>query len=181
VKGKGRQGTLLAVVVTALLALAFGGCGSDSKAATEGTASEVGTQEPVRSKPFLGESGKNYAAIYGREASASELAEARKIVGESLRARQARDWATQCATLSVKARQGTKTVAKCAVLLGREGKAVPKSVLKNNMAGAVAAFRVKDDFGYALYHGKDKNNWAMPMEREHGEWKVGSLIAEELI
>jgi hypothetical protein len=178
----GRQGAPLVIAVIALLAFVLGGCGSDSKGATTAASTQqTGTKKPVRSRPFLGESGENYAAVFGYESDAAELAEARKVVRKSFEARQHHEWAAQCGTLSAKARRGAKTVSICASRLRREAKEVPESVLENNLAGVVIALRVEDDFAYALYHGKDKQNWALPMEREDGEWKVGSLVSEELI
>lgn len=79
--------------------------------------------------------------------------------------------------------KGTKP-EQCAAKFAADAKHQPVSVLKqilrNNMEGPVVALRVNEDLGYAFYHGDDKRDWAMKMEREGGEWKVALTIPEEL-
>jgi hypothetical protein len=181
---------LLAVV--ALLALMAVGCGSDSSSASDGgTTKEQGSStakgQSGSSAPSKGFGANNEAVRFGRESSAAELAVVSKLVEDSLEARAAKDWAGQCATLSLSVKQsiefGSPAAEKqngCATGLAAEGKGVSKKALRNNMAGPVVAFRVEGNEGYALYHGDDGTDWAMPMTKEGGEWKVNGLFANEL-
>jgi hypothetical protein len=48
------------------------------------------------------------------------------------------------------------------------------------MTGPIDALRVKGDEGNALYHGTGNSDFAMPMKKENGEWKVGALLPIKL-
>lgn len=192
----------------ALLLLGIAGCGSGSSSGTTAgsTTDSTATQESQSttseetesaqskektppsppSKEFLG-SGKqqNAPAKFGTIASPEELAAVSQLVEESIQARAAKDWEGQCATLSARSQaliqqSTTKAPGKCSDQLATLGKGVPKKVLADNMADGVAVFRFQGSKGFALYHGNDGKDWAMPMEEENGEWKVGALLAEEL-
>lgn len=179
-----RRGKVVAVLgAVALLALVAAGCGGSGSS----TAGESGAGASP-SKEFLGPKEANAQAKFGQEASAAERSEVSGTVEASLQARGERDWAGQCATLSASVKKNLRKLAKkarvpihgCAAELGALGKGAPSKVLEDNMAGPVAVFRVKGNRGYALYHGNDQKDWAMPMVKEGGEWKAASLVAEEL-
>lgn len=171
----------------ALLALALAGCGSSSSSTTGGggTTAEQAPQTG-RSSEFLGPKSENKQAKFGHEGSAAELEEVSEILEASLTAREEGDWAGQCATLSKSVKEflanapGANKIGGCPAQLGTQGEKAPASVLKNNISEAVAAFRVNGKNGYALYHGTDQKDWAMPMDKEGDGWKVGALVAEEL-
>lgn len=188
----GKQTLLLSAL--ALLALALAGCGSSSSTtggeSGESTAQQAPHAEQTaqlgRSSEFLGPKKENKQAKFGKEGSASELEEVSETVEASLSARGEGDWAGQCATLSktitnyLASVPAGKQLKGCPAQLGALGEKASPAVLKNNIAGGIAAFRMSGDKGYALYHGTDKKDWSMPMEKEGDEWKVAALLAEEL-
>lgn len=49
---------------------------------------------------------------------------------------------------------------------------------KNTMTGPIDALRFKGAPAYAQYHGVSGQDYAMPMEKVDGEWKVGSLLGK---
>jgi hypothetical protein len=177
-------GAMAACLVIGLLGAFAAGCGGGDSA----TGSSA-TQPPAESEPsaqFFGKSAANHFAKFGQESSPAELKVVVALVDKSLTARAAKDWAGQCATLS---KLAVKTVEESPSALGRKGCArdlksqgenAPKSILENNIKGSVVAFRENGKKGYALYHGTDKKDWAMLMEKEGADWKVGALVAEEV-
>ncbi len=127
-------------------------------------------------------------ATFGKESDEAERSAASAVLSESLEARQAADFAAQCATLG---KRGMKAVfgpggkvepSECAATLERLAKPLSKSngVRTDTLSGEIDALRVKGEQAFALYHGNDGNDYAMPMEKEGGRWKVGSLITIEL-
>lgn len=183
-------GGIFAVMVAGIVLTGCGG-GSSSNATANDTSSanEVEASkpnEPEPSKAFL--KSKKGIAKFGEEASAKEREAASEVLEENLQAREAGDWATQCATLSPR---GVKEVEVGAVALGvngggcakeLKGRAEPlqrsKSVRVNTLTGPIDALRFKGTRGYALYHGVGGRDYAMPMEKVDGEWKVGSLLEQ---
>ncbi len=128
-------------------------------------------------------------ATFGEEAEATVRGEASSVLAENLTARQAADFKTQCATLGKRGLEavlgeGKKAAdrSKCAVTLKKlaEPLSGSKEVRADNLGGEIAALRIKADQAYALYHGTDGKDWAMPMELEGGSWKVGAIVAIEL-
>jgi hypothetical protein len=171
--------SLLAAVV--IVAAGCGGSSATGSSATEKTGSQEGA-----SSQFGGTAAADSIVKFGEEADAAELEEVDATLEKSFDARAAKDWAAQCATLSKYAiKQVEKNLAVvwqkgCRGALKGLGQNAPKSILENNISGAVVAFRVKGNRGYALFHGTDKKDWAMPMEKEGAAWKVGGLVAEEV-
>jgi hypothetical protein len=174
------------IVVAALL---VAGCGGGSSSSSSSSASSSATTasdssggaEP--SKQFLKPKGNNKIAEFGSEASVEERETASKVVEESLKAREDADFATQCETLSLKGIKeipGTKTRAECPKALKSfaEPLSETKKARKDTLSGPIDAMRVKGEKGYALYHGTDKKNYAVPLEEEDGAWKVASVITE---
>jgi hypothetical protein len=177
-------GQLVAIVcLVAIVGLLATGCGGSSATGSSGGSSST-TTEP--SSQFFGKSAANHFSKFGDESDPAELKAAAAIVAKSLKARAAHDWAAQCSTLSpvavkaVEENPGATKGAGCAKNLGAQGKEAPKEILEDNLKGAVVAFRVKGTKGYALYHGTDKKDWAMPMEKAGTTWRVASLVAEEI-
>lgn len=167
-----------------LVAVIATSCGSGSSAT--GSTDPQGSSQSEPSSQFFGKSAANQFSKFGKESDSTELEEASAIVAKSLAARAARHWAEQCATLSKKAVNAVETSpvatkgAGCPRNLAAQGKTASKEILEDNLKGAVVALRVKSSQGYALYHGTDKKDWAMPMAKEGGAWKVGALVAEEI-
>lgn len=97
-----------------------------------------------------------------------------------MKARAARDWTAWCATLSARLVEDTENEAKllglgpsCPKGRAAEAKSVPSSTFENTLGGPIAALRVKEEKGYALYHGTDGKNYVIEMKHEEdGSWKV---------
>jgi len=159
------------------MALILGACGGGSSSSNSSA-----TTSSAAAKHFLGKEGEEQLAGYQTEGTDLELQEAASAVAASLKARATHDWAGQCATLSTTSSKKVvgKSHKSCAVALGEQGEKAPPSVLEDNMKGDVVALRIKGDKGYALFLGTDKHKWAMPMEKDGGEWKVSALVATAL-
>jgi hypothetical protein len=183
-----------AIVLALAVAVAVGGCGGGSSSSAsegEGQSDKIEASKPGESEPsrtFLAKSKKNIPK-FGEEASAAEREAASKVLEENLKAREAGDWAAQCASLTPSAvkqveegaaAQGVKK-GSCAEEL--KGRAEPlqqtKGLRENTMTGPIDALRFKGRLAYALYHGTRGVDYAMQMEKVDGEWKVGSLLTQE--
>jgi hypothetical protein len=195
----GKAKPAVAIVVALLLATALAACGGSSGSApatssstaksedsTSGSEGSASTQaEP--SRQFLAPTGENEIPKFGKEADAAEREAVSKIVAESQQARAAGDWATQCATLAASVIKTLEKTASpllsghsCAKELEAEAANVPKYILANTMTGPIDALRVGPKSGYALYHGTKGVDWAVPITKEGGEWKVGALLPIKL-
>lgn len=175
------------VVVAVLLAALLVGCGGGGSSGSDSSAGEAGRQF----KDPEGPKGKEAVATFGKESGETERSAASAILTENLVARQEADFGKQCATLGKRGLESVlgpwksadaKEVSKCAKAL--KGFAEPlsssKAIRKNTLSGEISALRVKGRRGYALYHGNDGNDYAMPMEKEGGSWKVGSITTIKL-
>jgi hypothetical protein len=164
-------------VILLVLALAVSGCGSDS------SSSSTSASEP--SAEFLKPKGKNKIAKFGEEASEEEREAVNQVVVENLEAREAADFSTQCDTLNMRAIKeipNAKDHRGCPAALKKlaEPLSGSKEIRKDTMSGEIAALRVKGDRGYALYHGNDGKDYAVPLEKEDGEWKVSAIVVTGL-
>jgi hypothetical protein len=186
---RGRTMTPWLVAVAMALAITVVGCGGDSGASDASQSNEIeaiSPGEPEPSKAFL-KSKKKFAS-FGEEASAKEREDASKVLEENLKARKSADFATQCDTLSSGGVEEVEEGAKeqgvdgggCAKELKARAEPLERSAAyrKNTMTGPIDALRFKGARAYALYHGTGGQDYAMPMEKVDGEWKVGSLIEE---
>jgi hypothetical protein len=181
------------LILAVLLSLVSGcGGGASSEAGEQGSESdEIEAAKPGEGEPsrtFLAKNGENKIPKFGGEASGEERAAASKVLEENLQAREDGDWAAQCATLSPK---GIKEVKEGAIEQGKGGggcakelkvRAEPlqrsKPLRVNTMTGPIDALRFKGHRAYALYHGTNGQDYAMPMEKINGEWKVDSIVTE---
>jgi len=170
---------LVAAVVCALI-IAAAGCGGSGSSADSGSPSG-----PEASATFLNPGGKNRIPKFGEEAEEDERESASDVLEENLQARAAGEWAKQCDTLTAARVNNVKSTAEgesCASAL--KGQALPlsesKAVRANTMDGPIDALRVAGNRGFALYHGKNGKDFAMPMKKEDDEWKVSSLTESEL-
>jgi hypothetical protein len=182
---KGRKGRLLVLVLLLVSGFAVTACGGGSSS-TEGSQS-VGTSSSggAANAEFLGPGENGTLAQFGRESSAAEREAASKVLKESFTARAAKDWAGQCSTLNPKTveqieAQAAKVKKKgCTAKLTALAEGVPASVLKDPMSGPVAVLRVKGSEAFAFFHGAGGVDYVIPMEKDHGHWKVGALSPEE--
>lgn len=193
------------IAVAAIVVGCGGGGGSNSDTDRAGTeVSQAGQtevsqadqvearkpSEPEASKTFLKKGSKNKIATFGEEASAKEREAASSVLEENMQARESGEWAKQCSSLSPGAIEDVKEIAStqggkgggCTKEL--EFRAQPLKLTKglraNTMTGPIDALRFKGARAYALYHGADGRDYAMPMEKVDGEWKVDDLLTEEL-
>jgi hypothetical protein len=191
---QGISGLLILLAVVWLVAGCGGGSSSDADADAQRSesdgieASEPGEGEPSRS--FLSKGDQNKIPKFGREASAKERAAASKVLEENLRAREAGNWSAQCASLTPEAIIEVKegAVAQgvggggCAKELKARAEPLQRSkpLRVNTLTGPIDALRFKGRRAYALYHGPGGQDYAMPMEKIKGTWKVNSLLEESL-
>jgi hypothetical protein len=181
VLGAGKRRVAGIMALLALVSLLATGCGGSSSSAdsttTEGSAA------------FLQKgSTTNKIVEFGSEAPLPVRTEASDILTENLEAREEADFATQCATLAkeqaeqVTHAKGVKAVKSCPKELRKiaEPLSTSKSIRANQLAGPIAALRVKGAKAYALFHGKDRDDYAMPMRKEGKEWKVAAIVLIKL-
>ncbi len=133
--------------------------------------------------------GENELAKFGNEAGDAEREAASSVLEENLQARASGDWETQCASLTAGA---LKKVEEGAATLGSKGdcaknleaQAQPVSSTKvirvNTMTGPIDVLRIEGVKAFALYHGTKGVDYAIPMTKEAGEWKVDSLVTQEI-
>ena len=183
----------LLVAAVALIVFVVGcGGGSSSSSSTPGSSTEDPSSEA--SAAFLQpKSPNNKYVIFGSEASAAQRKVASNVLGESLKAREKPDFAAQCATLNAATikevvepkKKTAKTIAApetCPDALKKLAEPFPDTEIAriDTLAGPISALRIKGAKAYALFHGTDKKDYAMPMEQEDGQWKVGALLAISL-
>jgi hypothetical protein len=173
-----------AIALAAVAGLLLIGCGAGGSTASEGSAGEPSKQfhDPE------GPNGKEPIATFGKESGDTEREEASAVLEKNLAAREKGNFATQCQTLGKRGLEaflgkgeGTKR-SKCQPELKKlaEPLAETKKIRTDTLAGEIAALRIKGSKAYALYHGTDGKDYAWPMEKESGAWKVGAIIGTEL-
>lgn len=137
------------------------------------------------SKSFIVPGGDNSIQRFGGEADSSERERAAAALESFLDAQANREYARACSLMS-EATQGAleqlATASKkfkgadCATILrALTSGASPVAARTYAPTRGVASLRVKGDRGFALYHGSHGTDYFMPMVKEDGEWKVGSL------
>jgi hypothetical protein len=195
-------GLALVTLGFAVLLTGCGGGGSSSSstarpasvaATTAGSASKPSTESQPAKEPsaaFLTKekhSLTNYAAEFGEEASPQEREAIGKLVAKSLVARAAGDFKTQCETLNKQGLSeipGAKNHRDCAAALTKYATplAGSREARKDTLSGPIAALRInkKHDKAFALYHGNDGKNWAAPLKKEGGEWKLSAIVMTEI-
>lgn len=173
----------LILAALAITAVAVAGCGSSgSSSSAESTAS---TESSAAGKPFKGEP---KIVKFGKPAPAGDVEAASKVLAENLEARESADFATQCASLTPAAQgevvgsQTPNTAQECPKKL--EELATPlketKEIRTNTFDGVIDELRMKGSNAYALYHGNDGKNYAMPLQLEGKVWRVGSIVTTEI-
>src|SRR6185503_8546270 len=114
---------VLSAIALAILGSACGSSSSDpSTSSTAGNGNSSSLGGPAGPASFIEAKNPNSKyAKFGKEASPAELNAASEVLAENLEAREAADFATQCATMSVAANEETAEVknpsearAKCA-------------------------------------------------------------------
>jgi hypothetical protein len=172
----GKSKNLGLLVLVGLLAVVVAACGGGS------SSSSTDSAEAEPAKAFIVKGEANNFVIFGHESGAVDREAASKVLGENLEAREAHDWAGQCATLSRRTVKEVEHEAEfiaghrrpCPQELAKLAETAPPYVLADTLSGPIAALRIEGNKGIALYHGENKN-YAMPMKKEGGEWKVDKL------
>jgi hypothetical protein len=190
--GRGTAGALVLLILALVAVAGCGSSGSSSSSSGSSTGGEEGQAVVTGTKSFpKTKESKQYVA-FGKEAAAPEREAASAVLTENLEAREGADFAGQCSSLGkaglesvlgpVKSSEVKSARAKCGGSLKSlaEPLSGTKEIRKNTLSGPISALRVKGTKAYALYHGNDGNDYAMPMEKEGGEWLVGSIVTTEL-
>ena len=174
----------LLLAMLALAAAAIAGCGSSSSSSQSSSGTEAAATPP--SKPFTG---PKEITKFGKPGSPGDVQAASKILAENLEAREKANFASQCASLNAStqteitgAKKSAERVSECPTKL--EGMASPLSktagTRKDTFDGSIDELRVQGAKAWALYHGNDGKNYAIPLQREAGGWKVGSILTTEI-
>lgn len=184
------------LLISGLLSLGLSACGntsSDTQAqpgASGGDASTAASApEEWRVKSFIVRGGDNSIQRFGEEGTPQERKQINAHLEAFMQARAAGDWKTMCHYLAPRERGVMHvTIAKAggtwkgcvsgvAALIG----ASPPSARMNTMAGPVVSVRQEGSTrAYALYHGKNGVDYAMPMLTHYGDWEVAALAPSEL-
>ena len=187
------------LLVAFVIALAVAGCGGSSSSSSNGSppaegsaSSGVSPQEPsgeAASSFLKPKNPGNKYVRFGREGTSTAREAASQVLIQSFIARQAGDFATQCRTLTRAAKAEVAGVEKPSAARAACPKALQKlaeplsgtkEARKNTLGGPIDALRIEGKKAYALFHGTDGKNYAMPMTMEAGAWKVAGIIAVEI-
>ncbi|MET0559948.1 MAG: hypothetical protein ABW065_14995 [Solirubrobacterales bacterium] len=165
------------------------GGGANSSADDQGGSSGGDqSKSDEASAEFRTPGGDNSIQNYGDEADTSELEEAEEAIVNYLDARAKANWAKSCEYLAALATEPMEKLAEsspalkgkdCGEIVGALSAQVPKSALASPVTEGIASVRFKGDRGFALFHGPGGARFFMPLVKEDGEWKVGSLVASE--
>jgi hypothetical protein len=142
------------------------------------------------SAPYEAKGGDNSVQEYGEEADSSDFAAASTALHNFLDARAEGNWAASCEYLSkaiVESLEKFTAQAKelegkgCAALLEALTNPAATSTMKVEAEKAdVRSLRTEGERAFILYTSTGATILAMPMAKEAGEWKVGSLAGTPL-
>jgi hypothetical protein len=177
----------LILVLGALVAAAVG-CGGGGSTAGSAAADTHAAKEPEPypllkgpAREFILPKATPAAVSFGREASAPEREQANHVIHAWMRARAAKDFVVECRYFSKKYIKAL--VVKDAQIITRgRVRTCPGALayfgpmasgdFANNLTGPIDSLRVGEGHGYALYHGRDGNDWFLGVDREDGKWWV---------
>jgi hypothetical protein len=179
----GSHGRAIGVALALGLIAFIAGCGGGSSASVSEASKEFHNPE--------GTKGTEQVATFGKESGSAQRAAASAVLAENLAAREEADFNEQCATLGRRGLESVlgskkavnpKTISECATTLKGLAEPLPKtiSIRKDTLDGEIAALRIDGGKAYALFHGSDGKDYAVPMELEGGSWKVGGILTTEL-
>jgi hypothetical protein len=146
------------------------------------------------SEQFIQKNGDNSIQEYGDEGGESELQEVAETVYDFFVARGHGEWEKACGYLTKSSVESLEQLIAqspelkgggCAVALKSFTQPLPPSRSRqiNKMVSTIdaASFRHEGEQGFLIYYGAPgKTVYAMPMNNEDGEWKVGSLAGDQL-
>lgn len=191
------------LLVACLLALGLAACGggggstADSTKATPPTVQShpfasqgsrpAGSQEGQGGEEngaagFRRPGADNSIPDYGVEAASGQRAAAAAALAGYLAARSGEQWSRSCSFLGAAIRRQVAAFVKashgqapnCMALLKMTSAQSPEGTAEPQH-GALAAFRLQGDKGFALFFGPHHQRYMMPMVLEGGTWKVNQL------
>jgi hypothetical protein len=135
------------------------------------------------SASFRVKSGDNSIPDFGSEAATSERKLAGAALAAYLRARSKGDWSAACSYLLPTVRTQLEKLAGaskgkvkgCTGVLAALEAHTPPIARADALGHSLAALRIKDGHGFALFYGPHNQKYVMPMSEEGGAWKVGQL------
>jgi hypothetical protein len=174
----------LGLAMALILALALAsGCGSGGSSTVAETTENQRLYPWLKgpSREFLIRGGDNAIQTFGREASEEERERVSKLIHAWMKARAVQNWAKDCSYFSrsyihnliktdamVVSHGKVKNCAQGLAFFGHQA----SGSYKNNLAGPIESFRVREGHGYAQYHGSDGHDWIVPLLREDGKWWI---------
>lgn len=185
-RGGFRISFLLALIGLALLVAGCGGGGSSGSGSSSSSASSSDPgSHPEPNAEFKTSHGGKKIVDFGEEGSLEEWEIVNAVVVENLKSREAGDWAAQCKTLSqagIEEIRGTKKRSECPARLKEIGEPLSgtKKLRKDTLPGSIQVLRVQGNQAYALYNGNDGYDYAVPLIKEDGQWRVTKLTTIEL-
>jgi hypothetical protein len=178
------------ILILGIVAVVLGGCGGSDSTARSSTASAKSPPDETKEYPslkgparqFLLPRGTPASVTFGREASTAEREQANGVIHAWMRARAAKDFAEECRYFSKKyvkalVKEDAQIITRgrvttCPGALHYFGP-MASGDFKNDLTGPIDSLRVGEGHGYALYHGRDGNDWSLGVDREAGKWWVG--------
>jgi hypothetical protein len=137
------------------------------------------------SASFRHKGGDNSIPEYGEEASDQEREEAADALHGYLDSLAAQRWEAACSYLSAsqlamldqlpEISKQQSDLEGCPEVLAALNGGASQGALEVAAKVDVASLRVEEDRAFMLYRGADGENYVMPMIREEGAWRVGSL------
>jgi hypothetical protein len=160
------------------------GCGSGDSTSDSSSLAVQPLRPEGPSNEFYVPGGDNAVQLYGREASAAERAQASRVIGDWMRAREDKDHALECTYMSrsfikgfVKdaANVSKGKVTTCPATLAFFGfDAGGVNFLTNTTSGPIDSLRIESGQGYAQYHGNDGHDYIVAVDKEDGRWLVAT-------
>lgn len=170
-----------------------GGQGEQQEQKSSGfTAAEVETPLKVSgggSEQFRTKGGDNSIQEYGEERDESELQAAAEVVHGFFVARAVGDWAKACSYLSKAMTEQLKQLADSSTALKDKGCASFLEAFTTKLSAATwrdlttvdaGSLRQEGEQAFLIYYGSGKTVYAMPLNDEDGEFKVGALSSNPL-
>ncbi|HEX5610079.1 MAG TPA: hypothetical protein VFX45_08310 [Solirubrobacterales bacterium] len=158
-----------------------GQSGSDGSGGngSKGNGGKVGGSGASQGSGKLGSAKKKKGSKPSSQATAGldpEAAAASAVLESYMAARGAQDWSTACAKMTPKAISSLERFAAggrgCAATFAAVYPFLEPGVWANTMSGPISSLGAD---GVAVYHGTTGKNYAMPMVKEGGGWKVAAL------
>lgn len=163
--------------------------GSGGRSQSQGGSGGDATSPPVEriGRPPTTKGGDNSIQRFGDEAGAEETDAIVAALSGFLAAQADGDWARACTLASsalteglAQLQEGGEDPPSCEDLLAATSGQVPRAERQRQARVRLGSVRVEGDRAFAIYKGTRKAWLAMPLTREDGRWKVGSLAATPL-